>query len=144
MSSAIADSSKTHASDIASASFGSEVSLSGYSSVKVEYYPGSLSVSLFLKLFHFLQHFAGSGIPCTIAFSNAGIRDIYLIPKARETTGKVLLAEKHPFRSQRGVVLAVGPLAGLNVSKIGIYLLLYLAKFGYINSEFFYFSSTGQ
>ncbi|XP_021816875.1 uncharacterized protein LOC110759147 isoform X2 [Prunus avium] len=83
MSSAIADSSKTHASDIASASFGSEVSL-------------------------------GSGIPCTIAFSNAGIRDIYLIPKARETTGKVLLAEKHPFRSQRGVVLAIGPLAGLN------------------------------
>ncbi|XP_034224336.1 protein TRANSPARENT TESTA 9-like isoform X2 [Prunus dulcis] len=83
MSSTIADSSKTHASDIASASFGSEVSLR-------------------------------SGIPCTIAFSNAGIRDIYLIPKARETTGKVLLAEKHPFRSQRGVVLAIGPLAGLN------------------------------
>ncbi|PQM39906.1 uncharacterized protein Pyn_23018 [Prunus yedoensis var. nudiflora] len=83
MSSPIADSSKTHASDIASASFGSEVSL-------------------------------GLGIPCTIAFSNAGIRDIYLIPKARETTGKVLLAEKHPFRSQRGVVLAIGPLAGLN------------------------------
>lgn len=133
MSSAIADSSKTHASDIASASFGSEVSLGGYSSVKVEYYPGSLS--LFFKLFHYLQHFAGSGIPCTIAFSNAGIRDIYLIPKARETTGKVLLAEKHPFRSQRGVVLAIGPLAGLNVSEtIGIYLLLCLAKFGYINS----------
>ncbi|KAL6273342.1 hypothetical protein ACE6H2_024034 [Prunus campanulata] len=83
MSSAIADSSKTHASDISSASFGSEVSLV-------------------------------LGIPCTIAFSNAGIRDIYLIPKARETTGKVLLAEKHPFRSQRGVVLAIGPLAGLN------------------------------
>lgn len=39
--------------------------------------------------------------------------------------GKVLLAEKHPFRSQRGVVLAIGPLAGLSVSlKIGKHLLL--------------------
>ncbi|KAL4606009.1 hypothetical protein ACB092_09G071100 [Castanea dentata] len=56
----------------------------------------------------------GSGIPCRIAFSNAGIRDIYLIPVARETTGKLLLTEKHPFRSQRGVVIAIAPLAGLS------------------------------
>ncbi|RXH76382.1 hypothetical protein DVH24_019270 [Malus domestica] len=54
-----------------------------------------------------------SGIHCTIAFSNAGIRDIYLIPVSRKTSGKVILAEKHPFRSQRGIVLAIAPLAGL-------------------------------
>ncbi|XP_024187954.1 protein TRANSPARENT TESTA 9 isoform X2 [Rosa chinensis] len=83
LSSAVADSGKTHASDVASASFGSEVPL-------------------------------GSGIPCRIAFSNAGIRDIYLIPVARKTSGKLLLAEKHPFRSHRGTVLAIAPLAGSN------------------------------
>ncbi|XP_059462464.1 protein TRANSPARENT TESTA 9-like isoform X2 [Corylus avellana] len=56
----------------------------------------------------------GSGIPCSIAFSNAGIRDVYLIPVARGMTGKLLLTEKHPFRSQRGVVIAIAPLAGLS------------------------------
>lgn len=56
----------------------------------------------------------GSGIPCRIAFSNAGIRDIYLIPVARGISGKLLLVEKHPFRSQRGVVIAIAPLAGLS------------------------------
>ncbi|XP_065856059.1 protein TRANSPARENT TESTA 9-like [Euphorbia lathyris] len=56
----------------------------------------------------------GSSIPCRIAFSNAGIRDIYLLPAARGVSGKLLLAEKHPFRSQRGVVFAIAPLAGLN------------------------------
>ncbi|XP_070665753.1 protein TRANSPARENT TESTA 9-like isoform X8 [Malus domestica] len=81
-SSAIADSSNTHASNGASASFGSEVGL-------------------------------GSGISCRISFSKAGIRDIYLIPVAKKTSGKVILAEKHPFRSQRGIVLAIAPLAGL-------------------------------
>ncbi|KAG5243911.1 hypothetical protein OIU77_030977 [Salix suchowensis] len=55
-----------------------------------------------------------SGIPCRIAFSNAGTRDIYLIPVARGISGKLLLVEKHPFRSQRGVVIAIAPLAGLN------------------------------
>ncbi|GLT24903.1 hypothetical protein SLA2020_000650 [Shorea laevis] len=55
----------------------------------------------------------GSGIPCRIAFSNAGIRDIYLIPVARGISGKLILAEKHPFRNQRGVVIAIAPLAGL-------------------------------
>ncbi|XP_024922416.3 protein TRANSPARENT TESTA 9 isoform X3 [Ziziphus jujuba] len=79
------DSGRTHASDVSSASFGSEVSL-------------------------------GSGTPCRISFSNAGIRDVYLIPVARGISGKLLLAEKHPFRSQRGVVLAIAPLAGLDVS----------------------------
>ncbi|GAY32954.1 hypothetical protein CUMW_004930 [Citrus unshiu] len=57
--------------------------------------------------------YLGSGIPCRIAFSNAGIRDIYMIPAARGLSGKVILAEKHPFRSQRGVVIAIAPLAGL-------------------------------
>ncbi|XP_041027932.1 protein TRANSPARENT TESTA 9-like isoform X1 [Juglans microcarpa x Juglans regia] len=56
----------------------------------------------------------GSGIPCSIAFSNAGIRDVYLVPAARGITGKLLLTEKHPFRSQRGVVIAIAPLAGLS------------------------------
>lgn len=77
-----ADSRTSNSSDLASASFGSEVYL-------------------------------GSGIPCRIAFSNAGIRDIYMIPAARGLSGKVILAEKHPFRSQRGVVIAIAPLAGL-------------------------------
>lgn len=62
--------------------------------------------------------FAGSGIPCSIAFSNAGIRDVYLVPAARGITGKLLLTEKHPFRSQRGVVIAIAPLAGLSVSTL--------------------------
>uniref|UniRef100_A0A2P2L4V1 Uncharacterized protein LOC105635829 isoform X2 n=4 Tax=Rhizophora mucronata TaxID=61149 RepID=A0A2P2L4V1_RHIMU len=83
MSSIPTASGRTHASDLSSASFGSEVSL-------------------------------GSGIPCRIAFSNAGTRDIYLIPVARVTYGKLLLVEKHPFRSQRGVVIAIAPLAGLS------------------------------
>lgn len=82
--------------------------------VEVEYYPRSISV-LFIYCYS-LQFFAGSGIPCRIAFSNAGIRDIYLIPVARKTSGKLLLAEKHPFRSHRGTVLAIAPLAGSNVS----------------------------
>ncbi|KAL5739929.1 hypothetical protein ACOSQ2_029109 [Xanthoceras sorbifolium] len=58
--------------------------------------------------------FLGSGIPCRIAFSNAGVRDIYLIPAAKGLSGKLILAEKHPFRSQRGVVIAIAPLAGLS------------------------------
>lgn len=62
--------------------------------------------------------FAESGIPCRIAFSNSEIRDIYLIPQASGMTGKLLLTEKHPFRSRRGVVIAFAPLAGLNVSQI--------------------------
>ncbi|XP_021289136.1 uncharacterized protein LOC110420226 isoform X1 [Herrania umbratica] len=56
----------------------------------------------------------GSGIPCRIAFSYAGVRDIYLIPVARGISGKLILAEKHPFRSQGGVVIAISPLAGLS------------------------------
>ncbi|XVE75878.1 hypothetical protein DITRI_Ditri12bG0127100 [Diplodiscus trichospermus] len=56
----------------------------------------------------------GSGIPCRIAFSYAGVRDIYLIAVARGISGKLILAEKHPFRSQRGVVIAIAPLAGLS------------------------------
>ncbi|XP_028784892.1 protein TRANSPARENT TESTA 9 isoform X2 [Neltuma alba] len=55
-----------------------------------------------------------SGAPCRIAFSNSEIRDIYLIPVASGMAGKLLLAEKHPFRSHRGVVIAIAPLAGLS------------------------------
>lgn len=81
--------------------------------VEVEDYPRSTCVIYTVTPYNF---FAGSGIPCRIAFSNAGIRDIYLIPVARKTSGKLLLAEKHPFRSHRGTVLAIAPLAGSNVS----------------------------
>ncbi|XP_022766977.1 uncharacterized protein LOC111311664 isoform X2 [Durio zibethinus] len=56
----------------------------------------------------------GSGIPCRIAFSYAGVRDIYLIAVARGISGKLILVEKHPFRSQRGTVIAIAPLAGLS------------------------------
>ncbi|XVE96317.1 hypothetical protein REPUB_Repub02eG0211000 [Reevesia pubescens] len=42
----------------------------------------------------------GSGIPCRIAFSYAGVGDIYLISVERGISGKLILAEKHPFRSQ--------------------------------------------
>ncbi|KAK3024683.1 hypothetical protein RJ639_043205 [Escallonia herrerae] len=55
----------------------------------------------------------GSGIPCKIAFSKYGTRDLYVIPVARGTSGKLLLVEKHPLRSKRGVVIAIAPLAGL-------------------------------
>ncbi|KAJ1385795.1 CLEC16A/TT9, N-terminal [Sesbania bispinosa] len=54
-----------------------------------------------------------SGMPCGIAFSNSEIRDIYVIPVACGMIGKLLLAEKHPFRSRQGIVIAIAPLAGL-------------------------------
>ncbi|KAG5553232.1 hypothetical protein RHGRI_011181 [Rhododendron griersonianum] len=57
----------------------------------------------------------GSGIPCKISFSKIGMRDIYLIPIATGISGKLLLLEKHPLHSKRGVVIAIAPLAGLNV-----------------------------
>ncbi|XP_052731154.1 protein TRANSPARENT TESTA 9-like isoform X3 [Vigna angularis] len=53
------------------------------------------------------------GLPCGISFSNSEIRDIYVIPVASGIVGKLLLAEKHPFRSRHGVVIAIAPLAGL-------------------------------
>ncbi|XAR69817.1 hypothetical protein NMG60_11001542 [Bertholletia excelsa] len=71
------------ASDLSSASFGSEIPL-------------------------------GSGVPCKISFSDIGIRDIYMIPVASGVSGKLLLVEKHPLYSKRGLVFAVAPLAGLN------------------------------
>ncbi|XP_059668663.1 protein TRANSPARENT TESTA 9-like isoform X3 [Cornus florida] len=82
-SSSLAISGRTYASDLSSASFGSEVPL-------------------------------GSGIPCKIAFSKVGIRDIYMIPVARGISGKLLLVEKHPLHSKRGIVIAIAPLAGLS------------------------------
>ncbi|XP_020974575.1 uncharacterized protein LOC107630514 isoform X3 [Arachis ipaensis] len=62
-----------------------------------------------LKTFIFKQ----SGIPCTIAFSNAKIRDVYVVPMVHKNTRKLLLTEKHPFRSRHGVVITIAPLAGL-------------------------------
>ncbi|PSS24406.1 Protein CLEC16A like [Actinidia chinensis var. chinensis] len=56
----------------------------------------------------------GSGIPCKISFSKVGARDIYMIPIATGISGKLLLLEKHPLHSKRGVVIAIAPLAGLN------------------------------
>lgn len=56
----------------------------------------------------------GSAIPCKISFSKDGIRDIYVIPVARGVSGKLLLVEKHPLHSKRGVVIAIAPLAGLS------------------------------
>lgn len=82
ISSSTNDSGVICASDVSSASFGSNVSLE-------------------------------SGIPCEIAFSNSEIRDICVIPVASGISGKLLLAEKHPFRSRHGVVIAIAPLAGL-------------------------------
>ncbi|CAK9180590.1 unnamed protein product [Ilex paraguariensis] len=82
-SSSLAISGRKYASDLSSASFGSDIAL-------------------------------GSGIPCQIAFSKGGIRDIYIIAIARETSGKLLLLEKHPLHSKRGVVIAIAPLAGLS------------------------------
>lgn len=55
----------------------------------------------------------GSGIPCKISFLKVGARDIYMIPMAKGLSGKLLLVEKHPFRSQTGTVLALARLAGL-------------------------------
>lgn len=56
----------------------------------------------------------GSGIPCKIAFSKVGTRDIYLKPVGRGISGKLLLMEKHPFKTRQGVVIAIAPLAGLS------------------------------
>ncbi|XP_057960097.1 protein TRANSPARENT TESTA 9-like isoform X3 [Malania oleifera] len=56
----------------------------------------------------------GTETPCQIAFSKAGVKDVYLIPVASEISGKLLLVEKHPFHTRRGVVIAVAPLAVLN------------------------------
>lgn len=58
---------------------------------------------------------AGSGIPCKISFSKAEMRDVHLLPVSKGISGKLLLVEKHPHRDL-GVVIAVEPLAGLNVS----------------------------
>ena len=39
-----------------------------------------------------------------------------MIPIAREISGKLLLVERHPLHSRKGVVIAIAPLAGLDVS----------------------------
>lgn len=75
------------------------------------------SITIYILILPFYLTFVGSGIPCRIAFSYAGVRDIYLVAVAHGISGKLILAEKHPFRSQRGVVIAIAPLAGLSVSQ---------------------------
>ncbi|XP_027068503.1 protein TRANSPARENT TESTA 9-like isoform X3 [Coffea eugenioides] len=72
-------------------------------------YPSDLSLASFGS-----EVALGSGIPCKIAFSGAGTRDIYVIPIAREISGKLLLVERHPLHSRKGVVIAIAPLAGLD------------------------------
>lgn len=39
-----------------------------------------------------------------------------MIPVAKEGSGKLLLVEQHPLHYRKGVVIAIAPLAGLNVS----------------------------
>jgi hypothetical protein len=79
-----------------------------------------------LFLFNFLRRVTSAecGIPCRIAFSNSEIRDVYVIPLAFGMIGKLLLAEKHLFRSRHGVVIAIAPLAGLCVSRFCLNFLL--------------------
>ncbi|KAL9662190.1 hypothetical protein QQ045_027022 [Rhodiola kirilowii] len=54
----------------------------------------------------------GSAIPCKIAFSKVGLKDIYLIAAASGTSGKLFLLDRHPLRSHRGIAFATAPLAG--------------------------------
>ncbi|KAF8403357.1 hypothetical protein HHK36_011459 [Tetracentron sinense] len=56
----------------------------------------------------------GPGVPCKIAFAKRGLRNIYLIPVTKGIYGKLLLVEKLPVQTQRGVVTAIAPLAGLS------------------------------
>lgn len=58
----------------------------------------------------------GSAIPCKIAFSKTGTRDVYMMPLATGKSGKLILLEPHPLYSRKGVVIAIAPLAGLNLS----------------------------
>ncbi|KAJ0089225.1 hypothetical protein Patl1_32691 [Pistacia atlantica] len=112
------DSEISQSSDLSSASFGSEVFLGWVSFYYIFHFDLFIMFSMVmqysLRLCRSFILFVGSGFPCRIAFSNAGVRDIYLIPVARGISGKLILAEKHPFRSQRGVVIAIAPLAGLS------------------------------
>lgn len=41
------------------------------------------------------------------------IKDVHVIPVAYRIVGKLLFAEKHPFRSRHGVVIAIAPLTRL-------------------------------
>ncbi|OVA07121.1 hypothetical protein BVC80_1289g38 [Macleaya cordata] len=59
----------------------------------------------------------GPGLSCKIAFSKGEVRDVYLIPVAKGISGKLLLAEKLPLHTHRGVVIAIAPLAGLSPKK---------------------------
>ncbi|XP_027068327.2 protein TRANSPARENT TESTA 9 isoform X5 [Coffea arabica] len=83
--------------------------VSSYLAQSGKRYPSDLSLASFGS-----EVALGSGIPCKIAFSGAGTRDIYVIPIAREISGKLLLVERHPLHSRKGVVIAIAPLAGLD------------------------------
>jgi len=100
--------------NVSSASFGSNVSLGGYHIFKLV-----VPLSSIIILFNFYCSLTSAecGMPCRIAFSNSEIRDVYVIPVTYGTIGKLILAEKHPFRSRHGVVIAIAPLAGLCVSQ---------------------------
>jgi len=124
ISSSTNDSGVIRASNISSASFGSNVSLGTHQYIYTWF--------CLWQFFSFVNSndfvtVAESGIPCGIAFSNSEIRDIYVIPVASGITGKLVLAEKHPFRSRHGVVIAIAPLAGLCVRQYCCDLLLSLA-----------------
>ncbi|KAM7264710.1 hypothetical protein ACFE04_002393 [Oxalis oulophora] len=108
---------RTHISDLSTSSFGSEVSLGRRRfnfnismgktlDQRLNFCPSSLMTKF--------AFFTVSGIACRISFSDGGVRDIYLLPMAKGISGKLILAEKHPFRHQRGVVIAIAPLAGLS------------------------------
>ncbi|KNA16933.1 hypothetical protein SOVF_084720 isoform A [Spinacia oleracea] len=93
--------------------------------------PGSI-LALDLSIVNFGSEVTlGSGIPCKISFSKVGVRDIYMIPVAKGLCGKLLLVEKHPFRSQTGTVLAIARLAGLtpNIDENGTWLHLCIREF---------------
>lgn len=115
------DSGANRSLNVSSASFGSNVSLGGYHMFKL-----AVPLSSIIILFNFYCSLTSAecGMPCRIAFSNSEIRDVYVIPVAYEMIGKLILAEKHPFRSRHGVVIAIAPLAALCVSQYCLKFLL--------------------
>nr|DAD48411.1 TPA_asm: hypothetical protein HUJ06_018348 [Nelumbo nucifera] len=58
----------------------------------------------------------GTRVPCKIAFSKSGVQEIYMVPVVNGISGKLLLTEELPLYTHQRVVIAIAPLAGLNVS----------------------------
>lgn len=114
------DSEKSQSSDPSSASFGFRC-FSRLDIIVLHLFILTIHIilqghAIFIQTLSIFCTVCRSGFPCRIGFSSAGIRDIYLIPVTRGISGKLILAEKHPFQSQRGIVIAIAPLAGLSVS----------------------------